>query len=123
MGLVDFYVNEQFTTTFDCGELPTRFAAVIGEEALKTQLLFDSGILPRGDHTISLVTKESLGDGKGIGAGIEAFDYIDARFAEECSVDAERDYGYQPDPATCPADEGFRDKLKKFAHKNHHFWQ
>ena len=124
MGPVDFYVDGQFISTCDCGELPSRFAEMIGEEALKTQLLFDSGILPRGDHTISLMTKESLGEGRGIGAGIEAFDYTDAEFEGECQADPEKGNGYQQAPETCPADEGFRERIEKFAHRKHpHWWR
>lgn len=122
MGPVDFYVDDHFVCTVDCGEQPPRFAELLGDEALKTQLLFESDILPMGDHTISLVIKESLGDSRGIGAGIEAFDFTDAEFEGECQADPEEGNGYQQAPETCPADEGFRERLEKFAHKKHPQW-
>ena len=108
LGPVDFYVDERFAGTVDCSELPPRFAELIEDECLKTQLLFESAILPPGDHIVSLVIKESLGEGRGIGAGIEAFDYTDAEFAGECEANGGGNDPYQQGSDTCPANEGYK---------------
>ena len=92
LGPVEFFVDGECAGTIDCGELPPRFAERIGEEALKNQLLFDSGILQTGEHTISLIVREGSDSGKGCGAGIEAFDYVIADFAGECQADPRQGY-------------------------------
>ena len=108
MGPVDFHVDGEFAGTVDCSKQPPRFAEHTGDDALKTQLLFESDILSPGDHSVSLVIKESLGEGRGVGAGIEAFDFTDAEFSgdSEGSV-RESGYGHQQDPDTCPAEEEY----------------
>ncbi len=111
MGPLDFYVDEQLAATVDCGELPPRFAELIGDGAMKTQLLFESEILPQGDHTVSLVVKDSLGPGRGVGVGLEAFDYIDASFAGQCRSDSGLSNGYHQGPDSSPSNEGYKQEL------------
>ena len=55
--------------------------------------------------------KESLGEGRGIGAGIEAFDYTDAEFAGECGANGGEIYGYQQGLDTCPVEQGYRNEF------------
>lgn len=69
-------MDDEYAATVDCGELPPRFAGRIGDRPLAGQLLFDSGMLPSGTHTLTVVVKESLGPGKGVGVGLDAFDYL-----------------------------------------------
>jgi hypothetical protein len=83
LGAIDILVDGNFVTTVNCGAVPDRFKDLINNEALLDQLLFDSGPLQDGEHTLTVVVKEQYAPDTGCGAGIEAFDYIKGE--ETCS--------------------------------------
>ena len=75
-GPIDIQIDGQFAAAVDCRTLPEQFADRIGDSPLPGQLLFDSGYLEEGRHELSVIIKESDEADSGVGAGIEAFDFL-----------------------------------------------
>ena len=81
LGPVDVHLDGNLVTTVNCGALPERFKDFVGNEALLDQLLFDSGPLEDGEHSLAVVVKEQYAPDTGCGAAIEAFDYLEGQHA------------------------------------------
>ena len=87
MGLIDVHVDSQYITTVDCAQLPARFAERIGDKPLAHQLLFDSGMLSPGEHSLSITVRD--GSEEAIGVGIDAFDFLESQADGQCMAPGE----------------------------------
>jgi len=85
-------LDDKLVTTVDCGAPPERFKDLVEDEALPDQLLFDTGPLQDGEHSLTVILKEQYAPDTGCGAGIEAFDYLEG--CQTCSGDS-RGHRYQ----------------------------
>ena len=52
------HLDGNLVTTVNCGALAGRFKDFIGDQALLDQLLFDSGPLEDGEHSLTVEVKE-----------------------------------------------------------------